>query len=77
MKTAPKFELNISSFDDREVAIINNLTGIFARQNLKSMTKIKRRFGLHLCDNKDMCFSFMTKENTEKLREMLPKHRIG
>ncbi len=73
----PKFRLSISMFDKSEVAIINNLTGTFARQGLKSMKKIRKEFKHNLNSSERLCFCFMTTAKTEKLQEMLPKHRLS
>ena len=72
-----KFYLSISPYDKGEVAIWNCITNDFAKQSLKSMRKIKRKFGAILNCKDDMCFSFMSEENRKELESMLPKHYVS
>jgi len=78
MKTIPYFEISISPHYEGEVAIINNYTGTFAKQSLRSLKKIKRKFKVWLNNKNDFCFSHMGSKSTqEELQAMLPKHRLS
>lgn len=79
MSTIPKFKLSIQedTLSPIDVAVWNNFTGDFASQKLRSMKPIIKEFNSNLCSKEDVMFSHMTQSQVDKLKEMLPKHRLS
>lgn len=67
------FELSISRFNEKELAILHKKKSGFAPLNSKSkiLQKAKKRFKSNICDRESFCFSFMTKEDREELINIL------
>ena len=74
-----KFELSIQ--EDKgtpiDVGIWNNNTNDWATQRLTSMKKIQKEFKSNLSSHEDMVFGHMTQSQVDKLKEMLPKHKLS
>ena len=67
------FELSISRFNEKELAILHKNKSGFAPLNSKSkiLQKAKRRFKSNICDRESFCFSFMTNEDRDELINIL------
>lgn len=71
------FEIAISPYDSKEIAIISKSNGKFtplaSTKKSKALAKIKRKFKSNLCSTTSFCFSWMSPENLEELKLMLKK----
>jgi len=67
------FDLSISDFNKRELAIFSKTTGEFSPLNSKSkiLKSVKKKFKSNICDRESFCFSFMDDEQTTELINLL------
>ena len=71
-----KFEISVSEIMPGAVAVINRQTGDFAKQKLKSMKPVKRKFKIWLNSDNDMCFEHFPLSRVAELESLLPKNSL-
>lgn len=77
MKTIPKFEVQQATFDRTEVSVYNNYTMNHAKQNVRSLQPIIKRFRVFLNSKETITFSNFPLSRMDELKSLLPKHRLS
>ena len=74
---AGNFFVSIGTYKETDVAIFSKSSGEFCQfKHIRKggkLAKVKRKFKINLCSGTEFCFSFLSKEDTLKLIEMLRK----